>query len=250
METKKCLAGYDVSSSSLCDVYMPQGPCVPFILSVPHDGVVVPDVPEPLLRTRGSTLRDRHVGAVVRDLLLSCPVHAVIGQTRRRYVDYNRAVIEVEGLDGCAYEDDRLASLYEAYHVALTRLIDRVRTEYGTSSVTLLDLHGFSFQPEYAPEGGYDLILGTKNRRTVHGEIDRKLAALLIAKGYQVFLPEETPTNMDQADVYDAGYITQLYGSLGVSAIQIEIAVKYRKKSGIELGKKLAFDLADTLRRL
>lgn len=222
------------------------------VLSVPHDGLRASDVESLFVRRAdGVTKRDLHVWPLVKDIFLTAPAAAVRGLMPRDVIDYNRAwpepVAYYRGAEPqIAFDDPGVAGSYEAYHAHIARLLAAGAEAHGRSGVLLLDMHGFSRQPPYAPAEGFDVILGTGNRRTMRcGEPDRRLARHLETRGYRVFLPGAEGVSA-QEDLYAAEHTTRHHAAtLGVNAIQVEIHHRYRCREGGERGQRLARDIAE-----
>lgn len=240
------------------------------IISVPHDCLATNDFMN-LFQSRegGAIVRDLHVWPIVNDIVYHClqsgvTVDALRFLMSRAYVDVNRERSGEENfcqdtLGSTGFDDPNLAIVYDQYHDALERLIDRSVHEYGAENILLLDMHGFSKQPPFIHDGGgvdsyssFDLILGTASRTSInHGDIDRQFASFMAKKNYAVFLPEEKPI-LAGGDPYSAGHITRLYAKkYGINAMQIEISSAFRRvdirKDARERGIKLAKDIAEFL---
>lgn len=210
----------------------------PVVMSIPHDCLPPHEFSGFFAsRSRGFIGRDMHVWPIAKDILASVAMSAVRGLMPRTLIDYNRTQDQ-------AFDDARLAKAYLHYHASIERMLERVITEFGKEKALLIDLHGFTKQPFYAPEGGYDLILGTGNRASiVHGNIDEACAQYMSGLGYSVFLPREKKQN--PVEFYDGGFITRHYSEkFGINALQIEIASRFRKEGAVELGQKLSQDFA------
>lgn len=228
------------------------------ILSIPHDCLAAGDFSDFFQeRQSGVMVRDLHAwpianGVVHRSSLLDVRVDAIRFLVPRPYVDANRALIPEDNLDPVcdesALDDPRLLSAYQGYHREIHRLIGRSVRKFGAENILLLDLHGFGRQPAIAPESGFDLILGTANRKTIHhGTVDIEIATFLRRRSYEVFLPDRNPVVSD-GDPFDAGQITRLYAAkYGINAIQVEISQRFRRKESKERGEKLAVDIAEFL---
>jgi len=217
------------------------------LVTVPHDGaggeaLFGPFVP---VRRTGCNARDIGVWPIVRDMIVDEPANVVRGLLPRCYVDYNRTACE-------AYEASQFAISYAQYHGAIFAQARQMQQWFGTGELLVLDIHGFSNQPAYAPRSGYDIVLGTGNCSTIlHGEPDRELAEHLRACGYEVFLPEAETQNprSGQIDYLNGGFtVRQVAGEFKISAIQIEIARRFRGRAAAAVGTKLSTDLAAFLR--
>lgn len=229
----------------------------PVLVSIPHDGLgfqAFSGFFEP--RKIGYRGRDVNVWPVAKDILVSVCVNAVRGLMPRTLIDYNRAwpvginyYPHTQKDVHTALDDVRLVQLYQQYHVTIDEILNRIVDKFGREDALLLDLHGFSKQPPYAPEGGYDLILGTGNRLSVlYGNIDVKLAEYMTNLGYKVFLPKEMSLGPEE-DYYSADFTTRHHSEKHrINAIQIEIASRFRNKDAHELGQKLSKDFAEFIK--
>lgn len=229
----------------------------PVLISIPHDGLPFQAFSgffEP--RKLGYRGRDLYVWPVAKDILVSANVNAIRGLMPRTLIDYNRAW--PDGINyypltqkevHTALDDMRLVQAYQHYHASIDRILERSIREFGKEKTLLIDLHGFSKQPPYAPEGGYDLILGTGNRISVpYGNIDEMLAENMTSRGYKVFLPKDTSLGPEE-DYYSADFTTRHHSEKhDINVIQIEIASRFRKPGARELGQKLSRDFAEFIR--
>lgn len=229
------------------------------IITVPHDGLLQNDLSGLMQwRSKGYCGRDRYVWPIAKDVVIhsvDVPIAAVRLLMSRAFVDGNRAW-PVMGIgngheDGhTAFDDPYIASVYEGYHASIRRLVEESVRAYGIEKCLLIDLHGFSRQPTFAPSGGYDLILGTANKTTIHyGTTDERLAQFFVERNYNVFLPQAKPH--PDGDPYSAGYTTRIYSLLyGINTIQIETAPWFRSKDGQGRGEVLAVHLAQFIQTL
>lgn len=217
------------------------------IFSVPHDGMYHRDFSNLFsARKNGFKGRDARVWPLANIILNDYEADAIRGLMPRTYIDYNRhPIFDPHEPDQLAYEDNKLATYYDYYHATLDKFIARAIENYKKDKVLLIDFHGFGKQPPYAPAGGYDLILGTSNRKCVkYGEVDIALAETLTHQGYAVFLPQEKPARADRGDYYNAGFITRHYSEKWhINAIQIEIARRFRDDD-LQGGEQLAHNIA------
>jgi len=229
------------------------------VMSIPHDGLITNDL-EGFCKSRSSGFRgrDKHVWPVAKDVLCGAydcglRMSAVRFLIPRAFVDANREEPSAVNIDPdtrgqTAFDDLRLTGVYRHYHGEIERLVKAAVQMHGKDKVLLLDMHGFRKQPTFAPPQGYDLILGTANRATIHyGEVDREFASFMEERKYRVFLPSDKPITL-QGDPYSAGHITRLYArTFRINAMQIEISPTFRSKDAQEKGEKLAKDIADFL---
>lgn len=226
------------------------------ILSIPHDGLPTNSLSGLFeIRKTGYRGRDLYVWPLAKDILLKTGASAVRGLMPRAFVDYNRSWPKpvnyyplTQKEVHTALEDSRLEEPYTYYHSTIDGLVGKSIKKYGKEKVILFDLHGFKRQPPYAPEGGYDLILGTGNRIAIpYGEVDREFTEFMRKREYTVFLPESLTVGREE-DYYSADFITRHHSEKhGINVIQIEIAPRFRTRDGLEAGQKLAIDFAEFL---
>ena len=237
------------------------------VVSVPHD--VKPNYTWPDdTRKRGVIHGDPGAWLIAKDLMFES-----YGQTRykiqdeisvvrstipRGVVDLNRSWPEERSYYNneppqTALENLRYANVYKNYYSELFRLLNRGIESYDEENILMIDLHGFGSQPKYAPEGGYDLILGTGNRKTIfYDDIDLKMGRFFSELGYKVFVPADKAGEDRLEDVYSAEHITRSFAELlKINVIQIEVAKKFRdKKEGRHIGPKLSRDILEFLSNL
>ncbi len=228
----------------------------PIVMSVPHDGLSKPEFADLYnRRMTGHTGKDKHVWPFVWDIVKTCKASAVHGLMHRAYIDYNRAwPVGIKYDDSpeephTALDDPKLVPAYKYYHEQITRLLNLAIASHHKEAVLLLDMHGFTNQPPYAPKNGYDVILGTGNRKTIpYNEPDRRLARSLEKRGYCVFLPE---IHQQAEEYYSADHTTHFHSKNSeVNAIQIEISIRFRTMPGKTLGQQLAKDLGEILQEM
>lgn len=185
-------------------------------------------------------------------------ISAIRGLMPRKFVDYNRSwpsAINYYPLTQpdaqTALNDARLSGAYNIYHESVRSLLAEGVDNFGNDGCLLIDMHGFSHQPVYAPKpDGYDLILGTGNRQTIYyGEVDLAIGSFFQSRGYSVFIPQEETLGGQIEDVYSADFTTRHHSeTMNINAIQVEIASRFRdSQSGKILGPKLSADLAQFL---
>jgi hypothetical protein len=173
------------------------------------------------------------------------------------YNQFHRIFLETNVPPEEGYSDPAMKKYYDSYHREIDQyLISASAAVQGPC--LLLDLHGFTGQPPYAPEPtGYDVILGTGNRETVlckrHDtspnmtNLDRQLRDVLEKEGLSVFCPEREPILEKRwrdrvvkleppslPDHYNGGYLIHHHARdchLVAAAIQIEVAPTLRERS-------------------
>lgn len=197
------------------------------ILAVSHDGTLIPHYARhPLRRRRGFWLRDRNASEVAWAISheSTIPIGVVRGKAPRWMVDLNRPPDE-------AFDHPLLRGIYTSYHQTTQHIIEKSIKVYGREECLFLDIHGFKNQPPYAPEWGFDIILGTANRRTIlYDDIDRKLGNFLAESGYSVYIPEAHSYYPNTTDPLRGDKFTVLHYSMRnrINSIQLEISQKIR----------------------
>ena len=192
------LEGHFLNNSYAC-ITIESKTVSPVILTVPHDGLPKSDF-SGIFRERetGFKGRDSYVWPVAKDIIIEYRASVVRGQMPRAFIDYNRSwpvginyYPKTQKEVHTALDDTKLVKLYKHYHSEIDRLVRKSKQMHGKNCL-LLDLHGFSKQPPYSPNEGFDLIFGTGNRLTIHyGDIDIRLASFMKTCGYEVFYPKK-----------------------------------------------------------
>jgi len=215
----------------------------PVIISIPHDSITHDSDWEGILsfREKGIVGRDKHTWPIVRDILSSTnKVSVVRGIFPRSVIDYNRSQSDS---DSPAWTDPRMQHFFSYYHSAIAAFIEKAQSIFEKHKCLLLDIHGFCTQP--FKEMDFDIILGTRNKETIkfNSDIDDRLAFFLKSRGYRVFVPQEEKVPNEK---YSGAFTIQYHSEKSeISAIQVEIAKKFRVKQGKEIGVRLSKDLAD-----
>ncbi len=178
---------------------------------------------------------DNQIMHVVGDMLKNHQTNVIIGLLPRIFVDYNRFVPEV------AYVDKKIEPFYQAYHVAISETIERLKKKWKT--IYLFDFHGFGTQPIDGTE--FDIILGTNNESAPNGS--DKIFYSSLKNRYRIFC--SGVDNMPpESDLYK-GNTTNLYyhKKFDIDAVLVEISPKFRSSEiadsrihGTELAKDLA----------
>lgn len=248
-------SGLTVATSNFCLTITHKNP-PRVIIAIPHDGLITNDFGGMFqVRKNGIKGRDAHVWPIANDIVqnsleLGVSISAVRFLMPRAYIDANRELPHDTNLDPdtqgqTALDDPQLTDVYNHYHGELCNLVEQAIKMHGAEKILFLDLHGFARQPKLAPPEGYDLILGTANRTTIHhGEVDRQFALFMEERAYNVFLPKEKPS-FPTGDPYNAGHTTRWYAKhYKINAIQIETFSHFRQRNDGERGKKLATNIA------
>ncbi len=229
------------------------------VITIPHDGIPNYKWPDKKRdRRKGVIGGDPLVWLIAKDILFGSGrlkireyVSVVKGNIPRGVVDLNRRWPRPQSYykgqrAQLALENPRYAVVYRQYHGSIKRLLSESIESYDREGCLLVDLHGFSKQPDYAPKNGYDLILGTGNRTSIYyGDIDLTMGEYLQSKGYQVFIPGDKSASHQKEDLYAAEFTTRYYAEkFKINAVQIETAHEFRdKKLGIKIGPQLSRDL-------
>lgn len=118
-----------------------------------------------------------------------------------------------------AFADSLMEHYYHDFYSKLDELSQHAKC--------ILDLHVFEAQPTYAPSQGYDAILGTRNRVTMHeSEIDKQIHNALGENGITSFLPKNTPVT-NRPDKFNGGHLVYRQATTHPhlhACIQIEIS--------------------------
>jgi N-formylglutamate amidohydrolase/putative intracellular protease/amidase len=224
---------------------------LPIIISAPHGGhLSIADVAArkgqalPAKASKFVVLQDYGTADVARRLAAELEMrfgrkpYLVVSRAHRRYLDPNRPSRE-------AFEDPRVAKVYERYHGALDEFCREVSEQH--QSGLLIDLHGQGLAAD-------KVFRGTQNGRTVSllqqrfGEDahtgDKSLFGLLKARGWTV---HPQPFDQQEQPGYNGGYIVRTYGShqsYATDSIQIELGRQYRE---VGARRKTASQLADAV---
>ena len=213
---------------------------LPIILTAPHGGVQ--DVPDCTVRTPVGTRfvnrRDQHTDILARGIaneikrLTGKPPHLVMARFHRKFIDANRRADEAYAAPGCA-------AVYEAYHNAIRRLIEEIRTKH--PHAMLFDIHGQAAYPD-------SILRGTHHGTAVTRLLARAGAPAVTgadsvfgrfaAMGYHIVpLNDTSPTDRVEAQGYTGGYTVARYGSHredGLDAMQLEFGRALRTQTIID----------------
>ncbi len=187
----RCLVHHDFGLTIVPSAETPP----PVFVTVQHDGLNK-DVFRGLFFDRlTESCSDLNALPLAMDIFRAASprVGVIYNQFNRNFVETN-----VEPEDG--YRDPLLKRYYDGFHAEIEKRLAEAESVHGPC--LLLDLHGFADNPSYAPPGGYDAILGTRNRGTVRtglalhknrNSLDYQLRDALKAVGLLVFCPESEP---------------------------------------------------------
>lgn len=223
---------------------------MPIILTAPHGGVQ--DVPDCTARTPVGTRfvnrPDQHTDILARGIadeikrLTGKPPYLVMARFHRKFIDANRRADEAYGAPGCA-------AVYDAYHAAIRRLIEEIRTKH--PHAMLFDIHGQAAHPD-------SILRGTHHGSAVTRLLARAGAPAVTgpdsvfgrfaAMGYHIVpLNNTSPTDRVEAKGYTGGHTVALYGSPhegGIDAMQLEFGRALRTQDVIS---KTARDTAEAI---
>ena len=223
---------------------------LPVILTTPHGGTqAVPGCEErTAVGSRFVTGPDHNTDRLARGIadelkrLTGKTPYLVIARFHRKYIDANRSAGEAYGSPECAAE-------YEAYHAAIRRFVDDMRTKY--PNAMLFDIHG-----QVALRGS--ILRGTRYGSTVKALLARAGAPAVTgpdsvfgrfaAMGYAI-LPanDAAPTDRVEAKNYSGGHTVEIYGSNradGIDAMQLEFGRDLREGAALD---KTAKDTAQAI---
>lgn len=194
---------------------------LPVVLSAPHGGSR--EHPEASTRSSGITVTDSatyRLALAVHDAVaseLGRAGHLVAARLSREWVDFNREADE-------AYEDEALAPVYDAYHDALQRRIERARQQNAPCAL-LLDLHGQSSEPTYT-------FRGTRNGITASLTDLYTSGALLDALSKTGVGLQPDRVEGVENPLYRGGFIVATYGLPHevhpINAVQLELGWDHR----------------------
>ncbi len=222
----------------------------PVVLSVPHAGILVPDIDAPLLALSGRGLlkdADLHVDRLAQRVpALGVPV--VVAQISRYVLDVNRAPDDVDrevcpeierparpsarGLCWRTTTDgapvlvrpltllelrSRLQRIHEPYHQTLAELLAERRQRFGYA--VLLDVHSM---PSLGRPGHTDP--GARRADVVPGDLRGTSCSPLLSKLVADHFAA-AGLSVRANDPYMGGYVTRQHGrpARGVHALQIEL---------------------------
>lgn len=240
----------------------------PLLVSVPHDGRLIPDD----LRTRMTDVglaipdTDWHVGRLY-DFARELGASFLIARYSRYVVDLNRppddgAMYEGQVATGLLprytfageplYRDDaaigpaeageRIERYWRPYHARLSQTLDELRARHGCAF--LWDAHSIPGRVPRLFDGELPVLnLGNFDDRSCDFTLARKLHRIAAGSPYSAVLNGR----------FKGGYITRHYGDPGngVQAMQLELTQRaYMDESTLEFDPALAGRLQGTLREL
>ena len=206
---------------------------MPVILTCPHGGdKQPPGVPNP--RTGVGLPRDcrfetntdrftrtitRGVAQVLFDVFGEAP-YVVIANFDRAFIDANRR-------EECAFEDRDAKPFYEEYHNTVRQFVDEIRADNGGRGL-LFDIHG-TVKIDHDPA---DVYLGTLNGEAISNLLSLDSLAMSRRRSLPGLLKEmDYAVSAKIPETLRGDFTLETYGSSnpdGVDAIQIEIESKLR----------------------
>ena len=210
---------------------------MPVILTCPHGGDAQPpgvlnsrtgvDLP-PDCRFETNTDRftrtiTRGVAQLLFDVFGEAP-YVVIANFDRAFIDANRR-------DECAFEDQDARPFYEEYHNTVRNFVDQIRTDNGGLGL-LIDIHGTT-QIANDPADAY---LGTLNGQAISSLLSRDSLAMSRRRSLPGLLREAGYiVSAKIPETLRGDFTLETYGSSkadGIDAIQIEIESTLRTDGG------------------
>lgn len=245
-----CAALLSAAAAGASELVIVESGELPIILTAPHGGGQ--DVPGCVLRSptgsRFVNRPDQHTDVLARGIadeiqrLTGKPPHLVMARFHRKFIDANRRADEAYGDAGCA-------AVYDAYHAAIRRLIDEIRTKH--PHAMLFDIHGQAAYPDSILRGTHHgtavaRLLARAGAPAVNGP--DSVFGRFAAMGYNIVpLNNTAPTARVEAPGYTGGHTVALYGSNridGVDAMQLEFGRALRTQDVIG---KTARDTAEAI---
>ena len=240
----------------------------PLLISVPHDGRLVPEAQRARMTEAGLALPDTdwHV-AELYEFARQLGASLLVARYSRYVVDLNRppddgSLYEGQVATGLCprttfagdplYRDDapvspaetadRVERYWRPYHERLAMALDELRARHGHA--LLWDAHSIPSRVPRLFEGELPALnLGTFDGRSCDAAVTAELERLAAESPYTAVLNGR----------FKGGYITRHYGdpSNGIQAVQLELAQRaYMDEATRELDSILARRLRGTLRAL
>ena len=237
----------------------------PLLVSVPHDGRLVPDTQRERMTAAGLAMPDTdwHV-AELYDFARELGASLLVAQYSRYVVDLNRPPDDGSLYEGrvstglcpqytfageALYRDDapvsgeevarRIERYWRPYHARLETALDELRARHG--SVFLWDAHSIPSRVPRLFDGELPVLnLGNFDGRSCDPGIARALARIADASPYSAVLNGR----------FKGGYITRRYGDPrgGVQAVQLELAQRaYMDEESRQFDNARATRLRETL---
>lgn len=252
----------------MSDVYAFSQGDSPLLLSVPHDGRLIPDEQRARMTEAGLAIPDTdwHV-AELYDFARELGASVLVARYSRYVVDLNRppddgSLYEGQVATGLCplytfageplYHDDepvgaaeianRVERYWRPYHERLALALEDLRSRHGYS--LLWDAHSIPSRVPRLFDGELPVLnLGNFDGRSCDAAVAGELYGRASASPYSAVLNGR----------FKGGYITRRYGDPpgGVQAVQLELAQRaYMSEQTLELDPDLANRCRDTLREL
>ena len=252
----------------MSDVYEFAAGDTPLLISVPHDGRLIPQEQRARMTRAGLAIPDTdwHV-AELYDFARELGASTLVARYSRYVVDLNRppddgSLYESRVATGLCprytfagqplYRDDapvaqpelaaRVENYWRPYHERLVRALDELRARHGYA--LLWDAHSIPSRVPRLFDGELPVLnLGSYDGRSCDPGVARELYRIATASPYNAVLNGR----------FKGGYITRHYGSpgKGVQAMQLELAQRaYMDEVTLEFDNALADRLRQTLRVL
>ena len=240
----------------------------PLVISIPHDGRVIPDDISARMTEAGRAIPDTdwHV-ARLYEFARGLGAHIVVANVSRYVVDLNRSGSDETLYEGqvatgvcpqasfagdALYEagkeppteeqQERLSIFWEPYHLALQSFIEFAKLEHGYA--LLWDAHSIASAVPRLFDGELpELNIGTFNGRSCAAELAAPVVDVATASEYSSI----------HNGRFIGGFITRHYGQPenDVHAIQLEIAQRaYMNEETRDFDDTIAAKLRDTLTRM
>ena len=240
----------------------------PLLISVPHDGRLIPKEQQARMTEAGLAIPDTdwHV-AELYDFARELGASMLVARYSRYVVDLNRPPDDSPLYEGqvatglcprytCAaeplYRDDtpvpgdevaaRIERYWRPYHERLVQALDNARARYGYA--LLWDAHSIPSRVPLLFDGELPVLnLGNFDGRSCDFHIARELQAIASVSPYSAVLNGR----------FKGGYITRHYGDPGngVQAMQLELAQRaYMDEATLDFDHTRAERLRETLRAL
>ncbi len=252
----------------MSDVYRFVAGDSPLLVSVPHDGRLIPDDQRVRMTAAGLAIPDTdwHV-AQLYGFVVELGASLLVARYSRYVVDLNRPPDDAAMYQGqvatglCPrytfageplYRDDaplpqpeveaRIGRYWRPYHDRLAEALDAIRERHGRAF--LWDAHSIPSRVPRLFDGELPVLnLGDFDGRSCDHGIARELYGIASASPYESVLNGR----------FRGGYITRRYGdpANGVHAMQLELAQRaYMDEAALEFDAARAKRLRDTLRAL
>ena len=252
----------------MSDVYAFSKGDSPLLISVPHDGRLIPEEQRARMTPAGLAIPDTdwHV-AELYDFARELGASLLVAQYSRYVVDLNRppddgSLYEGQVATGLCpqyafsgdplYRDDapvaaaetadRVKRYWRPYHERLALELEELRARHGCA--LLWDAHSIPSRVPRLFDGELPVLnLGNFDGRSCDPEYARELRDIAAASPYSAVLNGR----------FKGGYITRHYGdpAKGVQAVQLELAQRaYMDETTLDFDADLANRLRDTLRAL